>query len=103
MTAGGLLGLLKGSGGSGQGSGYGGYGPGPGYGGGYGQPQYGGYGQQPVYAQQGKKQGGMGGAGMLAAGNYSVSRFVPQSGPYAISHLQVPVLVCWEVCSSPTP
>ena len=95
MTAGGLLGFLKGSGGSGQGSGYGGYGPGPGYGGGYGQ--------QPVYAQQGKKHGGMGGVGMLAAGNYSVSLSVPQPGPYAISHLQVPVLVCWGVCSSKTP
>jgi len=44
----------------------------------------------------------MGGAGMLAAGNYSVFRSVSQIGPHAISHLQVRGLVCWEVCSSPT-
>ena len=44
----------------------------------------------------------MGGAGMLAAGNYLVFRSVSQSGPHAISHLQVQVQVCWEVCSSPT-
>lgn len=44
----------------------------------------------------------MGGAGMLAAGNYSVFRSVSQSSPHAISHLQVQAQVCWEVCSSPT-
>ena len=78
------MGFLKGSGGSSHNSGYGGYGSGQGYGGGYGQ---GGYGNQPVYAQQGKKHGGMGGAGMLAAGNYLISypifRSVPHTSPGA--------------------
>lgn len=92
---------MGGGGGSGHSSGFGG---GQGYGGGYGQQSYGGYGQQPVYAQQPKKSGGMGGAGMLAAGKhsvfYSVSSIRFSRGfPYP----QVPVLVCWEVCSSLTP
>jgi len=67
--SGGLLGLLKGSGGSNHGSSYGGYGPSPGYGGGYGQPQ-GGYGQQPVYVQQQQqpKKSGLGGGAGLALG-----------------------------------
>jgi len=45
----------------------------------------------------------MGGAGMLAAGNYSV--FAPYSNRILtrFPHRQVLVLVCWEVCSSPTP
>ena len=85
MAAGGLLGLLKGSGGSSNGSNYGGYSPSPGYGG-YGQ-SYGGYGQQPPIVQQSKPKSSMGGIGMLAAGNYSDFCPVPQSGPHAVSRL----------------
>ena len=44
----------------------------------------------------------MGGAGMLAAGNYSI--FVPYLNQILTRflHRQVLVLVCWGVCSSPT-
>lgn len=70
ITAGGLLGGILGpskhsGGGSGHGSGY------EGYGGGHGQP-YGGHGQQPGHAKPPKNKkhggGGLGGAGMFAAG-----------------------------------
>jgi len=72
----GLLGPLKNSGGGSghsSGSGYGGQGFIPGFGGGQGQSHGGyGYGKPPK-----KKQGGMGGAGMLAAGGeYLVFRSV---------------------------
>jgi len=72
-----------------------------GFGGGHGQ-SHGGFGQSSGYGKPPKKQGGgMGGAGMLAAGNYSVFHSMHQWVLTRFPHLQVRVLVCWEVCSSP--